>query len=101
MVSSTLIKNILNTNKNFSVLSDYFSLQERDRFAEVLETALVSAEVRSIPSANFKDWAELVRPYIVKEIENTTNYFGFKDLLHRFSVDSFLEEYYKTNSDNK
>lgn len=94
----TNIENILNSDKNFVVLSDYFSPQERDRLVAVLEQALANVGEQAKSTQNFNDWAKIIRPTVLKEIQDSSGFFGFTDLAERFNIESFLQSYYKANS---
>lgn len=95
-MEAQLIKNILDSDRNFAVLSDYLSPQERDRIAGVLEQALGMVEEAAGKAGSYEDWAKVVRPAVLGELNASASFFGFKDLARRFNTDSFLAEYYNT-----
>lgn len=88
------IETILFSDKNFTVLSDFLAPQEIGRFIGILEEVLKNEESKLAGISNLKEFNNILKPIIVKALQNGGENFGISSLIDKFNIESFLQQYF-------
>lgn len=86
------IKNLLYLDRHFNGLFDFFSMQERERFLEVLDSIFYGMELTRNSESDEKKLIGIVKKKILFEIEQLHSYFAPQILLDRFDIDFLLQQ---------
>ncbi len=96
VLNTEQITEIMVSLQSIKLLLAYFSVQEVDRMADVLYSAVSSVyENKLTGSADYESWFVAVKNRAVRELADAQSYFGFWNLPQRFPLDDFLQAYYQ------
>lgn len=75
---------------------DFFSIQEKQRFSELLHSSMVEFEEMH-PFNSYSDKISAqndAKLYLIEQISASEDIFGIKDFSKKINVDDFLKEYF-------
>lgn len=79
-------------------LTDVLAQQELDRLAAIFYP--IFSEHEPEPQADFQAWLKVVKPQIVKELNESQSFFGLMDIDKKLSLDEYLKRVFELSNGN-